>query len=69
MSVKVPSRHHILAALPCNSIIHIELAYLDSFCKVFDHGAVAWFTLVYPVEPLDAMGICGTIASGESGDA
>ena len=67
--LKVPGGHHLLAGLPCNSIAHAELASLDSICKEVDHGAVAWFTLIHLVESPDAMGACGTLAGGESGDA
>ena len=68
--VKVPGGHCFLAGLPCNSILHIELASLDSVCKEVDHSSVAWFTLVHPVElSPNAMGACGTLAGGESGDA
>ena len=49
--------------------MHVELASLDSICKEIDHGTVAYYILVCPVEPLDAMGACGTLAGGESGDA
>ena len=49
--------------------MHVELTSLDSACKEVDHGAIAWFTLVHPVEPPDAMGACGTFAGGESGNA
>ena len=66
--VRIPSGHCLLAGLSCNSIIHIELALLNSVFKDVDHGSVAWFTLVCLVEPLDAMGACGTLAGGESGD-
>ena len=69
MSVKVPGGHHFLASLPCNSIAHIELSSLDSICKEVDHGAISWFTFICPVESPDAMGACGTLAGGESGDA
>ena len=48
--VKIPGRKCLLAGLPCNSIEHVELASLDSVCKDVDHDAVAWFTLVRPVE-------------------
>ena len=67
--VKVPGGYHLLAGLLCNSIAHIELASLDSVCKEVDHGAIAWFIFFHFVEPPDAMGACGTLASGESGDA
>ena len=66
--VKVPGGHHILAGLPCESIVHIELTALDSVCKEVDHGAAAWFIPVHLVEPPDAMGACNTLASGVSGD-
>ena len=49
--------------------MHVELASLDSICKEVNCGAVAWFTIVYLVDPPDAMGVCGTLASGESGNA
>ena len=69
LSVKVPSRHYPLASLLLDSIVHVELAFLDSFCKEVDHGAVAWFMLIRPVESPDAMGAYSTLAGGESGDA
>ena len=65
--VKVPVGYHLLTGLPCNSLEHSELASLDSIFKEIGHGTVVWFTLVHPVEPLDAMGACGTLAGGESG--
>ena len=68
MSIQIPGGHHILAGLPCDSIVHIELASLDSVFKEVDHGAVAWFTIICPVESPDAMGACDTLAGGESGD-
>ena len=67
-SVKVPGRHCLLAGLPCNSVVHIELASLDSIYKEVDHGAVVWFMLIHPVESLDAIGACGTLAGRGSGD-
>ena len=67
--VKVPSGHCLLAALTCNYIVHIELASLDSIFKEVDDGVVAWFTLICPTEPPDAIGACGTLSGGESGDA
>ena len=69
LSVSVPSGHHLLAGLPCNSILLVELTSLDSVCKEVDHGAVTWFTLSHLVEPPNAMGACGTLAGGESGGA
>ena len=66
--VKVPAGHRLLAGLPCNSVLHTELASLDAVCKKVDHGAVIWFTLVHPVEPPNVMGACGILAGGESGD-
>ena len=69
MSVKVPGGHCLLAGLPCISAAHIELVSLDSICKEVDCVAVAWFTLICPVASPDAMGACGTLAGGESGDA
>ena len=66
--VKVPGGHHLLAGLPCDSIAHVELAYLNSVCKEVDCGAVAWFTLFFPVESLDAIGAYGPLSGGESGD-
>ena len=54
--VKIPGGYCFLAVLPCNSIVHIELAFLDFIFKGVDHGAVAWFMLVCLVEPLDTRG-------------
>ena len=68
LSVKVPGGHHLLADLPCNSAAQVELASLDSFSKEVDHNAVAWFTLIHPVESPDAMGAYGTLAGGEPRD-
>ena len=67
MSVKVPDGYHLLDGFPCNSIVHTELAFLDSVCKEVDHRAVACFTLVHLVELPNAMGACGILAGGESG--
>ena len=47
----------------------LNLLLLDPIFKEVDHSAIAWFTLVYPVEPLDAMRVYGTLAGGESRDA
>ena len=69
LSVKIPGEHYLLAVLPCNSIVHVEFASLDSICKEVDHGVVAWFILICPVASLNVMGACGTLAGGESGDA
>ena len=69
MSVQVPGGPCFLAGLPCDSIMHGELASLDSVFKEVDCGAIACFTLVSPLESPDAMGACGTLAGGESGDA
>ena len=69
LSVKVPGGYYILAAFPCKSLAHIELASLDSIFKEFNHGTVALFILVHLVEPLDTMGFCGTLIGWESGDA
>ena len=69
MSIKVPGGYHLPADLPCNSIVHVELAFLNSICKEGDCGAVAWYTLVHLVEPPDAMGACGTLIGGKSGEA
>ena len=44
--------------------MHAELDSLDSVCK-----EVALFTLIHLVESPNAMGACGTLAGGESGDA
>ena len=41
LPVKVPGGHHLLAGLPCNSIVHIEFAYLDSVFKEVDRGTIA----------------------------
>ena len=49
--------------------MHIKFSSLDSIIREVDHGAIAWFILVYPVDPPDAMGACGTLAGGESEDA
>ena len=67
--VKVPSGHHLLAGLPCNSIVYIELVSLDSVCREVDYDAVAWFALVDVVEPPDAIGACSTLSGWEYGDA
>ena len=42
---------------------------MNSVCNEVDCGAVAWFTLIDPVEPPDTMGACGALAGGELGDA
>ena len=47
----------------------LNLLLWTLFAKGVDYGAVAWFTLIHPVESLDAIGVCGTLAGGESGDA
>ena len=62
--VQVPGGPRLLAGLPCDSIAHVELVSLDSVCKEVDFDAIAWFTLIHPVEFPDAMGACGTLASG-----
>ena len=67
--IQVSSGHYLLVGLPCDSIVHVELTSLELFCKEFDYGSVAWFTLVHPVEPADAIGACGALASGKLGDA
>ena len=41
---------------------------MDFGCKEVDYSAVAWFTPIHPVESPDAMGACGILAGGESGD-
>ena len=69
MSIQVPGRHCLLAGLPCDSITYVELASLDSVCKVVARGAVAWFTLVHLVESPDTIGAYGTFAGRESGNA
>ena len=66
--IKTPGRHCLLAGLPCNSIEHVEPASFDSIYKEVDYSVVAWFTLVHPVEPPNAMGAFGTLSGGESGD-
>ena len=58
-----------MTGLLCNSIVHIDLAPLDSICKEADHSAATWLTLTHPVETPDAMWACGTVFGGESGDA
>ena len=68
-SVKLPGGHYLLAGLPCNSIAHVEFAFLDSICKKVDCGAIAWLILICLVESPDAIGACGTLAGGEFGDA
>ena len=65
--VPVPRGNHLLAGLPCNSIVHVELASLDAIFKHVARGSVAWFTFIHPVEPFDAMGACGTLAGGSLG--
>ena len=67
--VKVPGGHCLLAGLPCNSIVYIELSFLESIFKEVDRGSVAWFTLVHLVEPTDAMGACSTLVGREFRDA
>ena len=53
LSVKIPGGHYFLAGLPCDSISHAELAFLDSICKnidcrfsflvhVYSSGWVSW---------------------------
>ena len=69
MSVKVPGEHPLLAGLPCISVVHAELASLDSICKEIDHNKVAWFIFICLVESPDVMGACGILTSGEPGDA
>ena len=68
MLVSVPGGHCVLAGLPCNSIVHVELVFLKFVCKEVDHSAVTWFILVHLVEPSDTMGVCGTLTSGEFKD-
>ena len=64
LSVQVPGGHCLLDGLPCDSIAHIELASFDSVLKEIDHSAVAWYTIICLVEPLNAIGACGTLAGG-----
>ena len=66
---KVTSGYCLLAGLPCNYTMYIEIASLDSIYKGIDHDAVACFIFIHLIEPLDTMGACGTLAVGESGDA
>ena len=67
--VIVPGGHYIPIGLPCNYIVHVELAFLDSVYKEVDCDTVARFTLVHLVEPPDAMEACGTLARGKSRNA
>ena len=49
--------------------MHIESDSSDSICKEVDCGTVALFTLIHPVESLDAIGAYITLAGVESWDA
>ena len=69
MLVIVPGEQCHLSCLPCGPSAHNELASLESVCKEVDLGEVAWFTLIHPVEPTNAIGAYDTLSDGESGDA
>ena len=69
MSVYIPGGYYTLAGLLCDSIAYIELAFLDSIFEEVDHGVVACFTLVCPVEPPYVIGVYGALVGGKPRDA